>query len=185
MMRGLKSPAQPAGLGVESDHSARDRFVEGAPLPSIGIRGRISHREINQAERLVCADGRPAVGRGRRVDLPGGRRTDPIRLAGIKGPGELAGHRIIGPDDTRRTAPVLTIRDASADDHLSADHLRGRTDIEQPMRIGRDPFSRSTEPSLPKPAQNAPVFVSKATRVGFWLGAKIRSAQGPLAFGTL
>ena len=125
MMHRLEHPAHRAGIGIQRHRRGGEALGFRGAVRAVIVGAAIAHRDIDQAQRLVAAEGRPGIRRRRRIDFARRQWSLLVRLAGIEGPFQRARHRVIAADHAGRH-PRGGVVDNESSDHGGAVHDRGR-----------------------------------------------------------
>src|SRR3546814_2213765 len=96
MMHRLERPAWLAARRIERDDRAAVAVHKVIAVPAPVIGGGIAHRHIDEAERLVGAHRRPAIGGPRREGVAFGRWAMFAGAAEVPGPGKGPGRHLVG-----------------------------------------------------------------------------------------
>ena len=129
VVRGLEVPHQMAVVGIDGQHRAAELVVQFGAVARIVVRRGVAGGDVNHAQLVVSADGRPRVGRATGVVLALGRLAVEVWLAHVKRPGEGTGLGIKRADHARRLARHLTVGHPAAHHHLATHDLGHGADV--------------------------------------------------------
>ena len=125
-MGGLEVPTHLTGRHVEGNDGRTPLVIKRGALAGEEVRGRVTSRQVDQAQLGVIRHRRPHVRRTTGVGLAGRWPLGGVRVARVPGPHQLTAAHVERTHHARRLTGGEVIGHTTADDHHIARHQRRR-----------------------------------------------------------